>query len=290
MLFKKKKSLTVEDQKINLSEVNGQDYVCLTDMVRGDEGSDRIKNWMRNRNTVEFLGLWETVNNQDFNSAGFDTFAQQAGLNSFTLTPKKWIDATNAKGMISKTGRGGGTYAHMDIALEFGAWISTKFKLYLNKDYQRVKEIESNAFNKEWDSNRNVSKANYQLQTDAIKNYLVSTLTELHKKMKFANEADILNITVFGRTAKQWKQENTKTHQTDGNLRESASINELIVLANAESKNAEMIRNGIDEKTRFAELEKMAAWQLKALHEMDPRKSTKRISDETYLIESKKEQ
>ncbi len=289
MFFKKTKSLTVQDQVISIREVDGKDYVCLTDMVNKEEGSDRIKNWMRNRNTVAFLGLWESLNNPDFNNAGFDIFKEQAGLNSFTLTPKKWIEATNAIGIISKSGRGGGTYAHMDIALEFGSWMSPEFRLYFNKDYQRLKEIENNSYNLEWDVKRALSKTNYQLQTDAIKDYVIPSSKKWLKEWEYAEEADILNVVIFGCTAKEWKKANPEKHKAGGNLRDFASINELHVIMNAESRNADMIRDGLDKETRFAELQKLATWQLDALHKIDSVKSIKRMSDETYVEESKKE-
>ena len=290
MLFRKKKTLNVQNKTINISKVGGEDYICLTDMVRGEEGSDHIKNWMRNRNTVEFLGLWETMNNPNFKGVGFDTFRQESGLNSFTLTPKKWIDGTNAKGIISKSGRYGGTYAHSDIAFEFGAWISTAFKLYLIRDYKQLKEIEYNKYNVEWDVRRDLTKANYQLQTDAIKDHVIPKSKRWYKGLEYAEEADFLNVAVFGCTAKQWQKANPEKHKAGGNLRDFASINELHAIMNVESKNAEMMRDNLDKKTRFIKLQELAKWQLEALHKMDSVKSIKRMSDETYLIESKKEQ
>lgn len=284
--MKKKKTLQVQDRHISMHEIDGEDYICLTDMVRGEEGVDHIKNWMRNRNTVEFLGLWESMNNPDFKGVEFDTFRKEAGLNSFTLTPKKWIEATGAKGIISKSGRNGGTYAHRDIAFEFGTWISPAFKLYLIKDYQRLKEIESNQHNLEWNVKRTLSKTNYQLHTDAVKVHLVPVSTKWRKEWEYAEEADILNIAVFGCTAKEWQKANPERHKAGENLRDSASINELNVLANAESKNAEMIREGLDKPSRLVKLQELAAWQLNALNEMDFMKSIKKTSDDVYLIEN----
>lgn len=287
--FKKKRSLTVQETVISIHEIEGEDYICLTDMARGEEGNDHIRNWMRNRNTVEFLGLWEAMHNPDFKGVEFDTFRREAGLNSFNLTPQKWISATNAKGIISKSGRGGGTYAHKDIAFEFGTWISPAFKLYLIKEYQRLKQVESNQNNLEWDVKRTLSKTNYRLHTDAVKEHVIPHSKKFwNPSLEYAEEADFLNAAIFGCTAKEWQKANPERHNAGENLRDSASINELNVLANAESKNAEMMREGLDKKTRFLKLQEMAAWQLKKLHEIDSVKSLKKLSPETYLIAQQK--
>ena len=259
MFFKKKKQLTVQERLIGVHEIEGEDYICLTDMVRGEEGVDHIKNWMRNRNTVEFLGLWESMNNPDFKGVEFDTFRKEAG------------------------------YAHKDIAFEFGTWISPAFKLYLIKDYQRLKEIESNQHNLEWNVKRTLSKTNYQLHTDAIKNHLIPTSNKWRKELEYAEEADILNAAIFGHTAKEWRQANPERHKAGENVRDSASINELNVLSNAESKNAEMIREGLGKPERFQKLKELANWQLEQLNQMDFMKSIKKTSDDIYLIENKKE-
>ena len=286
MFFKRSKKLQVQERVINIHEIDGEDYICLTDMVRGEEGANHIKNWMRNRNTIEFLGLWESMNNPDFKGVEFDTFRKEAGLNSFTLTPRKWIDSTNAKGIVSKSGRYGGTYAHKDIAFEFGTWISPAFKLYLIKDYQRLKEIENNQHNLEWNVKRTLSKTNYQLHTDAVKERLVPISKKWRKELEYAEEADVLNIAVFGRTAREWQQENPERYKAGENLRDSASINELNVLANVESKNAEMIRDGVDKKTRLEKLRELTLWQLTALDKMDFARSIKKTSEDVYLIEN----
>lgn len=288
MLFFKKKQITVQDREISLIRINEQDYVCLTDMVKGEEGVDHIKNWMRNRNTIEFLGLWESMNNLEFKGVEFDTFRKEAGLNSFTMTPKKWIDATNAKGIISKAGKNGGTYAHIDIAFEFGTWISPKFKLYLIKEYQRLKQIENNQYNLEWDVKRFISKTNYNIHTDAVKEYIIPNSRKWIKDWEYAEEADLLNIAVFGMTAKEWRNQNPERNQKGENIRDSASINELIIVSNAESLNAEMIRDGISKESRLLKLQNMAQQQLKILAEHDIMKSLKRTSGEVYLIEDKK--
>jgi hypothetical protein len=205
-------------------------------MVRDEEGNDHIRNWMRNRNTIEFLGLWEQLNNPNFKSVEFDTLKKEAGLNSFNLTPKKWVETTNAIGIISKSGRQGGTYAHKDLAFEFGAWISPMFKLLLIKEFQRLKEIETNQFNLEWDVKRILSKANYSIHTDAIKNHIIPTLNVSKDKewITYADEADVLNVALFGCTAKQWRESNPQLALEGKNMRDLASINQLTVLSNLE--------------------------------------------------------
>lgn len=197
LFFNKKKKIKVQETEISVTKINGEDYICLTDMVRGEEGKDHIKNWMRNRNTVEFLGVWEEMHNPDFKGVEFDTFRKEAGLNNFTLTPKKWVEATNAIGIVSKSGNGGGTYAHVDIAFEFGMWISPQFKLYLIKEYQRLKKIENNQYNLEWNVKRMISKTNYSIHTDAIKKVLIPQVRPWAKNYEYANEADLLNLAIL---------------------------------------------------------------------------------------------
>lgn len=289
MFWKKKREITVRDTAVSVVDIEGQDYICLTDMARGEEGVDHIKNWMRNRNTVEFLGLWEAMNNPDFKGVEFDTFRKEAGLNSFTLTPSKWMEATNAKGFIVKPGRGGGTYAHKDIAFEFGTWISPAFKLYLIKEYQRLKEIENNQYNLEWNVKRMVSKANYRLHTDAIKEHVIPISKKWRKELEYAEEADFLNAAVFGCTAEEWRKQNPERHKNKENIRDSASINELIVLSNIESMNAQMMREALDKETRFKKLSEIATYQLAAMNGRDFMGSIKKTSEEVYLIESKKD-
>ena len=285
IFFKKKRTITVQDNAISIHTIHGEDYICLTDMARGEEGAeDRIKNWMRNRNTLEFLGLWEAMHNPDFKPVEFDRFRNEAGLNSFTMRPQKWINATNAKGIISKAGRYGGTYAHRDIAFEFGSWISPAFKLYLIKEYQRLKEIETNQYNLEWDVKRVLSKVNYTLHTDAVKEHLIPNSKKLwNKNLEYAEEADLINVAIFGYTAKEWKKAFPEREKAGENIRDSASINELNVLANAESLNAEMIRDGLGKELRFNKLKDMGTRQLAALNNKDFMKSLKKISQETYL-------
>ena len=284
MFFKKKNQIIVQDKLINISQISNEDYICLTDMVKGEEGVDHIKNWMRNRNTVEFLGLWEVMNNENFKGVEFDTFRKEAGLNNFTLTPKKWVETTNAKGIVSKSGRfSGGTYAHKDIAFEFGSWLSPSFKLYLIKEYQRLKQIENNEYNLEWNVKRTLSKANYSLHTDAIKEHIIPVSRKWRKDLEYAEEADFLNVAVFGYTAKEWKIANPERVKAGENIRDCASINELNVLSNAESKNSEMIRDKIDKRGRFEKLKELAEWQLEKLNKTDFVKSLKKTSEDVYL-------
>ena len=280
----------IQENPITVHDIDGQDYISLTDMARGEEGADHIRNWMRNRNTVEFLGLWETMHNPNFKGVEFDTFRKESGLNSFNLTPQKWISATNAIGIISKAGRAGGTYAHRDIAFEFGSWISPAFKLYLIKEYQRLKEIESNQYNLEWNVKRVLSKANYQLHTDAVKEHIIPHSKKLwNKSLEYAEEADLINIALFGCTAKQWREANPERAKANENIRDSASINELNVLANAEALNAEMMRDCLTKEARFNKIQDMAIRQLEALNKRDFIKSLKKTSPDTYLIEQSKQ-
>jgi len=286
IFFKKKRTITVQDSPISIHTIDGEDYICLTDMARGEEGTDHIRNWMRTRETVEFLGLWETMHNPDFKGVEFDTFRKEAGLNSFNLTPQKWVNATNAKGMISKAGRNGGTYAHRDIAFEFGSWISPAFKLYLIKEYQRLKEIETNQYNLEWNVKRVLSKANYALHTDAVKEHIIPNSKRFwNKNLEYAEEADLINVAIFGCTAKEWRDANPERIKAGENIRDSASINELNVLANAESLNSEMIRDGLEKEARFNKLKDMATRQLEALKNKDFMKSLKKTTESVYLNE-----
>ena len=283
-----KKKIKVQEVEITLIDHNGEDYISLTDISRGKEGEDHIKNWMRNRNTVEFLGLWEVLHNPNFKGVEFDTFRKQAGLNSFTLTPKKWVESTGATGLISKAGRYGGTYAHKDIAFEFATWISPKFKLYLIKEFQRLKELESNEYNLEWSVKRLLAGANYKLQTDAVKDFIIpnSSLSDDNKWIEYATEADILNVAIWGCTAKQWKEANPSLALNGKNLRDVASINENSVLSTLEAFNAEMIREGITRKDRFKKLKEIAIRQLDALKDFDLLKSLKK-EDLQKAIENK---
>lgn len=288
---KTNKKINVQDKIISIVSQNEQDYICLTDMVRNDEGDDHIRNWLRNRNTVEFIGLWETIHNPDFKPVEFDTFRKQAGLNSFNLTPKKWIEATNAIGIFSKSGRYGGTYAHKDIAFEFGSWISPMFKLLLIKEFQRLKEIETNQYNLEWNVKRILTKTNYQIHTDAIKNHIIpiKNYSNDNEWLIYAEEADLLNVALFNCTAKDWRDANKEHSEKGLNIRDFASINELVVLSNLENINALMISQAIEKNERFKQLRQIANSQLETLDSKDFIRSLKRLSEKTYLDIKKKD-
>jgi KilA-N domain len=259
---------TIEVQGVAVSIVTERkdDYICLTDIARfkdADATDDLIRNWLRNRNTVEFLGVWERLNNPGFNPVEFDGIRMQAGLNSFALTPKQWIERTGAVGIVSKAGRYGGTYAHKDIAFEFASWISVEFKLYLIKEFQRLKEDESRRLSLAWNLNRTLSKLNYRIHTDAIKAHLIPPeVTPAQAAMTYASEADLLNVALFGRTARQWRDANPKL---DGNMRDHATIEQLLVLANLESLNAELIHMGLPSGERLTKLNAIAIRQMRTL-------------------------
>jgi len=244
------------------------DYISLTDIAKYKNTDDPrfvIQNWMRNRNTLEFIGLWEVLNNPNFNRVQFDTFRNEAGLNRFTMTPGKWIESTDAIGIVSKAGRYGGTYAHYDIAMEFASWLSPEFKLYIIQDYKRLKEDENSKLSLTWNLHREISKINYKIHTDAIKEYLLKDLTNEQLSFKYASEADMLNVALFNKRAKQWREENP---DLKGNMRDYASLNELLVLANMESYNAILIGKGVDQKDRMIELRKLARTQLLSLEKL----------------------
>ncbi|KXI13285.1 KilA-N domain-containing protein [Peptostreptococcus anaerobius] len=244
------------------------DYISLTDIAKYKNTDDPrfvIQNWMRNRNTLEFIGLWEVLNNPNFNRVQFDTFRNEAGLNRFTMTPSKWIESTGAIGIVSKSGRYGGTYAHYDIAMEFASWLSPEFKLYIIQDYKRLKSDENSRLSLEWNLNREISRINYKIHTDAIKEYLLKDLTNEQLSYKYANEADMLNVALFNKKAKEWREENSNLKV---NMRDYASINELLVLANMESYNAVLIGKDMDQKERMTELRKLARTQLMSLKKL----------------------
>ena len=245
------------------------DYISLTDIARYKNTDDPrfvIQNWMRNRNTLEFIGLWEVLNNTNFNRVQFDTFRNEAGLNRFSMTPSKWIESTNDIGIVSKAGRYGGTYAHYDIAMEFASWLSPEFKLYIVQDYKRLKTDENSKLSVSWNIHREISKINYKIHTDAIKEYLLKDLTNEQLSFKYASEADMLNVALFNKTAKEWREEN---QDLKGNMRDYASLNELLVLANMESYNAVLIGKGIEQKERMVELRNLARTQLISLKKLD---------------------
>ena len=245
------------------------DYISLTDIARYKnvhEPKDVVKNWLRVRDTIEFLGLWETIHNPNFKGVEFDSFRKEAGTNAFTLSPQRWIENTNAIGIVSKSGRGGGTFAHPDIAMEFASWISAEFKLYLIQDYKRLKSDENSKLSLGWNLNREISKINYKIHTDAIKEYLLKDLTNEQLSYKYASEADMLNVALFNKRAKQWREENP---DLKGNMRDYASLNELLVLANMESYNAILIGKGMEQKERMIELRKLARNQLMSIEKLN---------------------
>ena len=259
-----KPKLQVLEQTIATATKEGVEYICITDIAKyksSARSDDLIRNWLRNRNTIEFLGIWEQLNNADFNPVEFDGFKKEAGLNSFTLTPKQWIEKTNAIGLFSKAGRYGGTYAQKDIAFEFASWISVEFKLYLIKEFQRLKEQEFQQLG--WDIRRNLAKVNYLIHTDAVKEHLIpETLSSQQIACVYASEADLLNVALFGVTAKQWRDENP---QLSGNMRDHANIHQLVCLTNMESMNAHFIQQGMDQSERIVKLNQLAIQQMQVL-------------------------
>lgn len=265
--------ITVQDTSVSIISSNEKDYISLTDIAKykSDEPNTVIGNWMRNRNTIEYLGIWESLYNPHFNPTEFEGFKKNAGLNAFTLSPQKWINATNAIGIISKAGRYGGTYAHKDIAFKFASWISVEFELYIVKEFQRLKQEQQELLG--WTAKRELSKINYHIHTDAIKQKLIPTeLTQQQISHIYANEADVLNVALFGMTAKQWREANP---ELKGNIRDYASINELICLSNMENLNALFISDNMTQAERLVKLNKIAIQQMKILEESKERKVLK---------------
>ena len=262
---------------IRLSSSAESDYISLTDIAKyhnPEAPADVIKNWMRIRSTIEFLGLWETLNNPNFKLVEFDQFKKDAGRNSFVLSPQKWINTTNAIGIISKSGRYGGTLAHSDIAFEFASWISPEFKLYIIKDYQRLKSDESYTKALNWTVKRELAKTNYKIHTDAIKENLIPPeISKIAEGYTYASEADVINIALFGKTAKQWRNEHK---EQKGNMRDAATIEQLIIVANLETMNAELIREGIPQADRLYKLNQIAIYQMESLLRNNP-KSIQRL-------------
>ncbi len=258
--------LTVKGKEISIYSKGSEDYICITDIARYKDSKRTdyiIQNWLRNRNTIEFLGIWEQLNNFDFKPIEFDGFKKQAGLNSFTLTAKQWIEKTNAIGLVSKSGRYGGTFAHKDIAFEFASWVSVEFKLYLIKEFQRLKADENSRLRLEWNFQRTLAKVNYRIHTDAIKEKIIPPeLTKQQIQMVYANEADLLNMALFGVTAKQWRDANPSK---EGNIRDYAAIEQLVVLSNLESINSVLIHQGMDQSQRLQQLNGVAITQMKSL-------------------------
>lgn len=262
----RKATVSVKGTEIAVLVHHDEDYISLTDIARHrnpDHTDDLIRNWLRNRNTIEFLGIWESLNNAGFKPVEFDGFRRQAGLNSFALTPKQWIEATQAIGIVSKSGRYGGTFAHKDIAFEFATWISVEFKLYLIKEFQRLKQDENSRLSLAWNLNRTLSKLNYRIHTDAIQAHLIpQEVTQSQAAMTYASEADVLNVALFGRTAAEWRRANPGRK---GNVRDYATVEQLLVLANIEGMNAELIHMGLAQGERLKRLNEIAIRQMQVL-------------------------
>ena len=260
----KKSIIEVQGTAITILSKEHGDYISLTDMVRSFEGGGAlIEQWLKNKDTVLFLGVWEQIHNADFNSLEFEGIRNEAGRNSFFLSAKKWIELTRAKGLIASAGRYGGTYAHQDIAFEFGSWLSPEFKLYLIKEFQRLKEDENRRLSLAWNLNRTLSKLNYRIHTDAIKAHLIPPeVTPAQAAITYASEADVLNVALFGQTAKQWRDANPKL---EGNMREYASVEQLLVLANIEGMNAEFIHMRLPQGERLKRLNQISIRQMQTL-------------------------
>ena len=283
-------NMLVKENKIHVIRINNQEYISLTDLARSvnaDSPADVVKNWLRNKETISFLGVWEELNNKNFKLVEFDQFKNEAGRNAFTMSPQKWIKNTNAIGIVSKSGKyGGGTFAHSDITFEFASWISPEFKLYLIKEFERLKRNESYQYKINWSASRILSKANYKIHTDAIKNNIIPKLvTENQKKFAYPNEADLLNVALFGKTAKQWREENPNLK---GNMRDYADIKQLLVLCNIENINAEMINEKIPQNIRLEKLNNIAIRQMKILENDNSIEQLKKLEEKNdKLIETK---
>ena len=268
-----KKEIIVDNTNITIVSINEDDYISLTDIAKykSDDPIAVISNWMRNRNTVEYLGIWESLYNQDFKPLEFEGFRKQAGLNAFTLSPQKWVKTTNAIGIISKSGRYGGTYAHKDIAFKFASWIYVEFELYIVKEFQRLKQEEQNKIG--WSAKRELARINYHIHTDAVRNKLVPTEVSMSQKNTiYAEEADVLNVAIFGMTAKEWRESNPNLN---GNIRDYATVNELICISNMENINSVMINENVPQSERLEKLNKIAIHQMNILENCNNRKLLK---------------
>lgn len=263
--------INVKDTEVTVIQINNEDYICVTDMIKAKDGDFFVTDWLRNRNTLEYLGIWEQIYNPDFNYGEFATIRNGAGLNSFKISVKEFVARTNAIGLQAKAGRYGGTYAHKDIAFEFAMWISPEFKIYIIREFQNLKEQEQKHL--AWSAKRELSKINYHIHTDAIKQNLIpEELTSKQVSIVYANEADVLNVAMFGSTAKEWREANSTLK---GNIRDYASINELICLSNMESLNAVFINEEIPQKERLVKLNQIAIQQMKILQDVEDRKLLK---------------
>lgn len=286
-MFRKKRVLKVENNEILVKKFDGEDYISITDMIRNKDGDFFVADWLRNRNTVEFLGIWESMNNPNFNYGEFAIIKSKVGLNNYKLSVKEWAEKTNAIGLRAVAGRYGGTYAQKDIAFEFGMWISPAFKLYLIKDYERLKAIETNQYQLEWDVRRVLASSTYVAHTEAVKDEIIPKVLPWRTNYQYADEADILNLAVFGVTAAEWRKNNPERAKRKENIRDSASIIELLILEELQLQNAELIRKGISKEERFNILRKTAITKRTALEKIDPIKGLKRLDDTTYLGDGK---
>ena len=263
--------IIVQNTEINVVKVNNEDYICLTDMIKAKDGDFFVTDWLRNRNTLEYLGIWENLYNPNFNYGEFATIRNQSGLNSFKISVKEFVSRTNAISLEAKAGRYGGTYAHKDIAFEFAMWISPEFKIYVVKEFQRLKEDEQRLLG--WTAKRELSKINYHIHTDAIKSHLIpAEITAAQASVIYAEEADVLNVAMFGMTAKQWREANP---ELKGNIRDYATINELICLSNMENINAVLINDGLPQGERLVKLNQIAIQQMQVLEGNSDRKLLK---------------
>ncbi len=260
--------INVQNTEVTVTKVNNEDYLCLTDMIKAKDGDFFITDWLRNRNTLEYIGIWEKIYNPDFNYGEFAIIKSKSGLNNFKISVKEFVERTNAISLQAKAGRYGGTYAHKDIAFEFAMWISPEFKIYIVKEFQRLKEEEQKQLG--WSAKRELAKINYRIHTDAIKQNLIpQELTAAQKSFVYADEADMLNVAMFGMTAKQWRDANP---DLKGNIRDYATINQLICLSNMENLNAVFINEGLSQSVRLEKLNKIAIQQMKVLENIDDRK------------------
>lgn len=271
------RKMVVKGKDVLLFSKEHIEYISLTDMAKSKDTERTnyiVQNWMRNRNTIEFIGLWEVIHNPNFKRIEFDAFRKEAGLNSFSLTPQRWIERTNAVGIISKSGRYGGTFAHQDIAFEFASWISAEFKLYLLVEFQRLKQEEAKNKSLEWNLQRTLAKVNYKIHTDAVKEHLVPVkITKEQENYIYASEADLLNVALFGKTAKEWRNHNAGK---DGNLRDYSTLEQLVVLSNLESINSVLIEQGLPQNIRLKKLNEIAISQMRSLLQSSAVKNLKR--------------
>lgn len=286
-----KAQMVVKDQVINVLRIDDKEFISLTDLARyanSEEPKIPIYAWMRNKDVLEYLGLWEQLNNNEFKGHEFETFENEAGKNSFYMSPQKWIKETNAIGMISKSGNNGGTYARSDIALEFASWLSPKFKLYVIQEFQRLKKNEAYQSKIEWHANRVLASISYVVHTDAIKSIIVPNLTEKQKKFVYAEEADVLNVALFGITAKEWRESNPNLAE-DGNIRDYTDLLHLVILSNLENINAELIEMGIPQSERLVRLNDIAKKQMELLRKNKSLKNLEYIENKVndkLLIET----